>query len=266
MEQKPSHLGPEYAAQFEDESVARAYFARPPYAPGVFDVLEQLLPEGPRILLDLGCGTGDLSIPMAERVERVDAVDSSPAMLAVARSCPGANHPSLHWFRASAEEFEMRGPYSLVVAGQSLHWMDWQVVPARIAGALHPDGFLALVSGRFFQDVPWSKALAELIPRFTTNREYRDYNLVDELVRRGLFAEVGRQSVHLPHSQSVDDYVESFHSRNGLSLDRMSPEHASEFDAALQELARPHCPDQVVEGVTRTTIVWGRPAPADPGT
>jgi hypothetical protein len=30
--------------------------------------------------------------------------------------------------------------------------------------------------------------------------------------------------------QSIDDYIESFHSRNGLSRERMSPEQADAFD------------------------------------
>ena len=41
---KPSHLGPEYAAQFADRSVAEAYPHRPPYPAEVFDLLLGLLP------------------------------------------------------------------------------------------------------------------------------------------------------------------------------------------------------------------------------
>lgn len=39
MKPKLSCLGPEYGAQFEDESVARAYEFRVPYAPEVFGPL-----------------------------------------------------------------------------------------------------------------------------------------------------------------------------------------------------------------------------------
>ncbi len=260
MEQKPAHLGPDYAAQFGDESVARAYSTRPPYPAEFFDVMETLLPEGPRTLLDLGCGTGDVAIPLAERFDRVDAVDPSQAMLAVARSRPGADHPSLHWISGSAEEFEPRGPYSLVVAGESLHWMDWRVVPARIAAALHPEGFLALAIDRALLEVPWADDLAKLIPKYSTNKEFRPYDLVAELAQRGLFREVGRQTTGcLPFSQTIDDYVESFHTRNGFSRERMAPQQAAEFDRAVRSLVAVHCQNGNVQGHTSTTVVWGVP-------
>jgi len=124
MDPKPAHLGPQYGAQFEDESVARAYHTRPPYPGKLFDILETLQPEGPRAVLDLGCGTGDVALGLARRAHRIDAVDPSEAMLAVARARPGAGDPRLHWIRAAAEAFAFRGPYSLVVVAESLHWMD----------------------------------------------------------------------------------------------------------------------------------------------
>ena len=55
---KPKHLGPEYADQFKDESVASAYLYRPPYPAELFDVLDSLIQGKPRLILDMGCGTG----------------------------------------------------------------------------------------------------------------------------------------------------------------------------------------------------------------
>ena len=108
MKPKPSHLGPVYAAQFADLTVARAYATRPPYPPEFFDFLEGLIPEGPRVLLDLGCGSGDVAISMVGRAERIDAIDPSAAMLAVARSRPGADHRSLRWICSPAETFDFQ--------------------------------------------------------------------------------------------------------------------------------------------------------------
>lgn len=55
---KPKHLGPEYADQFKDQSVADAYVNYPPYSDEVFEVLDDLIQDEPRIVLDIGCGTG----------------------------------------------------------------------------------------------------------------------------------------------------------------------------------------------------------------
>jgi SAM-dependent methyltransferase len=57
---------------------------------GEVDLVERLLAKhgatGPRSILDLGCGTGNHALPLAERGHRVTGVDRSPGMLAQARA------------------------------------------------------------------------------------------------------------------------------------------------------------------------------------
>ena len=57
---KPKGLGPEYAGQFQDQSIADAYSTRPPYPPKVFEILLGLIKDESPIVLDLGSGTGDI--------------------------------------------------------------------------------------------------------------------------------------------------------------------------------------------------------------
>ena len=58
-------------------------------------------------------------------------------------------------------------------------------------------------------------------------------------------------------SQSMDDYVESFHTRNGFSRQRMSVQSAAAFDQALHELVSKYCPDGTVRGETCAEVIWG---------
>ena len=152
---KPKHLGTEYADQFKDRSVADAYVNYPPYAAEVFQVLDGLIQDEPRIVLDVGCGTGDVARPLATFVERVDAVDPSAAMIEVGRSRDGGDRPNVRWVCQTAEEFAYDTRYSLIVAGASLHWMDWYKVIPRMAGALSRRGYLAIVGGRGIDTAPW---------------------------------------------------------------------------------------------------------------
>ncbi|HXK10693.1 MAG TPA: class I SAM-dependent methyltransferase [Vicinamibacteria bacterium] len=257
---KPAHLGPRYAAQFEDESVARAYHTRPPYPDALFDILEGLMPPGPRTVLDLGCGTGDLAVGFVGRAERIDAVDPSRAMLQVARYRHPSGRLGLHWVESTAEAYRPDRRYSVIVAAESLHWMEWQDVLSWIPRALAPEAALALVSGRELGPLPWSRELSELLPAFSTNREYRPYDLVEELEARSLFCERGRASTApVACAQPVDDYVESFHTRNGFSRERMAASAAEAFDDALRRLVAPHCPDGWIRSETAATVVWGLP-------
>lgn len=261
MQPKPEHLGPEYGAQFEDESMARAYHARPPYPAGVIELLDSLIVDRPRRVLELGAGSGDLAFPLARRVDALDAVEPSLAMLALARERQAQHDaPSnMRWFHESAEAHRFEGPYASVVAAESLHWMDWAVVLPAIARCLAPRGYLTLVTVRQLSDLPWQPQLLELIGRYSTNRAYRPYDIAHELTARGLFELAGQQTVFgAPFAQSADDYVESFHSRNGFSRERMGAAAAA-FDRELHALVRAHAPTGVVEANVTSGVVWGKP-------
>jgi SAM-dependent methyltransferase len=117
---KPKHLSAEYAAQFQQRDIARAYCTRPPYPGAVFDLLASLLPEAARVL-ELGAGTGDLTVGLAKHCGALDAVEPSAAMLDLVRA-RGSWQPIV-WHHCAAEQFAFTGRYDLVVAAESLHWM-----------------------------------------------------------------------------------------------------------------------------------------------
>src|SRR5690242_5932574 len=122
---KPPHLGPEYGAQFEDASVAAAYRTRLAYPQSFFDLVAKLHAPGARRILELGSGTGDVTLGIADQCERVDAVESSASMLAIARQREGGVDQRIKWIHARAEDAPFDGPYTLAVAAESLHWMEW---------------------------------------------------------------------------------------------------------------------------------------------
>jgi ubiquinone/menaquinone biosynthesis C-methylase UbiE len=259
---KPAHLARQYAQQFEDESIARAYYTRPPYPAELFEVLQGLLPPGPSFVLDLGCGTGDIALGMVGRADQLDAVDPAAAMLRIASTREQSSYPGLHWWQARAEEFAFDRSYSLVIAAESLHWMEWDVVLPAIARCLLPGGYLAIVGRASLATIPWAQELDPLLQRFSTNREYQPYDLISELQRRGYFREVARHTTAaVPFRQSVDDYVESFHTRNGFSRERMSARAAADFDRELRELVCRHCPGGMVQIDALARVIWGTPWP-----
>jgi SAM-dependent methyltransferase len=259
VEAKPRHLGPEYASQFADEGVDDAYLLRPPYPDETFDVLERLSAGASRRVLDLGAGTGDLARPLARRGFTVDAVDVSARMIARGRTLPGGDSPRVRWHLGRAEDPPPDPPYALVVAGQAFPWFEWDVVLEHCRDSLEPRGVVALVE-RAERAVPWEDVLKALIVVRSTNREYRPYDLLEELRRRGLFEVVGRvETALVPFSQSVSDYVEAMHSRNGFTRARMGAA-ADLFDGEARGLLAPHAVDGVLHLFIGAEITWGRPS------
>lgn len=258
MSRKPRGLEPEYGAQFRDESVVQAYAFRPPYPAETFRILCELVTDSPATVLDLGCGGGELSIPLAAHVDRIDAVDPSAAMLRLARTRPGGESPKINWFCAMGENFASTTRYALVVAASSFHWMDWDIVIPKLRPLLVPRGYLALVEGPYFSPLPWDAALSELIARYSTNTAFEPYVLVDELTAHGLWRLEGRRRARpVPFEQPVDEHVELMHSRNGFSRDRMSADRAMQFDRAYRDLLSQHCPDGVVRTEVHAYVSWG---------
>jgi SAM-dependent methyltransferase len=279
MRPKPAHLGPQYGAQFGDASVAAAYHHRPPYPEETFDILLGLLAGRPPIVLDAGCGTGDIARFLAPRVERVDAVDVSLPMIDAGRSLPGGDHRNIRWIYGALEDIPLYPaterhvtpaaigpePYGLVVAGESVHWMEWQTVLPRFRAVLVPGGVLAIVERRERDNPVWDSVLP-VIQHYSTNRDYRPYDIVAELVTRNLFEPVGgRETQPVPFRQSADAYIESLHSRNGLSRDRMPGADADAFDREVRSILDAHGFGSDVELDVTATMRWGFPGSRQSG-
>lgn len=257
--EKPEFLSAEQASAFEDLDVVASYRNRPPYSDAVFDALIDLTHEsGP--ILDIGCGTGFIARPLAQRGLVVDASDISKAMVERGRKLPGGDLDNLRWEAVAFEESRLTGPYSLIVAGESLHWMDWQSVLPKCHRLLAPGRQLAVVDNRALPP-PWQDELIAIISRYSTSQRYRPYDTANELAARGLFREEGRvKTAPDPIRQSIDDYIDSFHARASFARVDLGPNAQAFDDAVRQAVTRTSAKEVVIERVTE--IVWGTPLPS----
>lgn len=256
-------MGDSLARVFEHPGVADAYRHRPPYPVEVFDVLERLIGDEPRRVLDIGAGEGALARPLAARVDRVDAVDVSAAMVAAGRRRLGGDRDNLRWIVGAAEDCPLAGPYGLVTAGASLHWMAWGPVLGRLAAAVTERAVLAVVE-HGPRDVPWQPDLTAVIRRHSRNPDYDPrFSLVEALAREGHLAPMGRaETAPVPFRQPVAAYVEQFHSTASLARELMPGPEAAAFDRAVEDAVRPWAADGWLTLRIVATVSWGRPQPA----
>lgn len=262
MLHKPDHLAPEYGQQFQDRSIVDAYHLRPPYPSEVFDILAGLVQGEFRHILDVGTGCGNIARNLVERVEQVDAVDFSRHMIEKGKTLPNGDNPRLRWIFGRAEDAPLNPPYGLVTAGESLHWMDWNIVLPRFHDVLVSGGYLAVITHETTFDL-WFDVLREIIPRYSTNKKYQPFDMIEAFEQHGLFQKVGeRTTIPVPFTQSVDDYIESYHSRNGFSRERMEPSQAAAFDREAREILLKSHPDGRMSLEVVATIVWGLPGSA----
>ncbi len=109
------------------------------------EVLELLAPGPGETVLDLGCGTGELTAAIRERGADAIGIDHDPAMVAVARERVGDAAVLV----ADGQDFTLDEPVDAVFSNAALHWMPRQEqVITCVRRALRPGGrFVAELGG-----------------------------------------------------------------------------------------------------------------------
>jgi SAM-dependent methyltransferase len=122
--------------------VAARYAAyRPHYPAALVDALADRA-DTSGVAWDVGCGSGQLSVALAERFARVIATD--PAQAQLDQAVP---HPRVEYRRSAAEDSGLpAASVALVVAAQAAHWFDWPRFVAEAERVAAPDALVALVS------------------------------------------------------------------------------------------------------------------------
>ncbi|MGO9605984.1 MAG: class I SAM-dependent methyltransferase [Candidatus Binataceae bacterium] len=151
------------------------YYARfrPPYPPSMVSVLrEKFSLDGRGRMLDLGCGTGYVAIPMAHLFEQVVAMDPDPGMIDEGRAAAArAGVRNIDWKLGGSEDLsDGLGRFRLVTIGNAFHWMNRERTLDRLYDLVEEDGGLAIVGqGAPFPAPPpvkWRAVINEVIARY----------------------------------------------------------------------------------------------------
>lgn len=117
--------------------------ARPGYPAALFDAIDRVAP-GPR-MLEIGCGTGQATVPLASRGYDVTAIELGASLAEVAQTNLAA-YPATKVVTEDFEQWENpEGAFDLVVCATAFHWIDPTTRVDRVAAALRPGGVVALI-------------------------------------------------------------------------------------------------------------------------
>jgi SAM-dependent methyltransferase len=119
--------------------------ARPAYPDAIFDDIVSLaaLPATGRVL-ELGVGTGQATVALADRGLSVVGLEPGAALATLARR-KLAPYADVQVVNETFEAWEPDGSFDAVVAFTSFHWIDPEVRFAKAARVLRPGGALAVV-------------------------------------------------------------------------------------------------------------------------
>jgi len=135
------------------------------------DLLARVPVAAPATVVDLGCGTGNVTCVLADRwpAARITGVDGSPEMLAEARGTA----PDIAWIEADIETWQPQAPLNVLYSNAVLHWLDDHatLLPRLLGmvakgGALavqmprNPDAAFQYLEGDVARGTPWWDTLA----------------------------------------------------------------------------------------------------------
>jgi len=216
---------------------------RPGYPEALFDDVESLsgIAPGGRIL-EIGCGTGQATIPFARRGYRILCVELGENLAAVARRNLEA-YPRAEVLTADFEKWPLQqGAFDLAISATAFHWIAPEVAYRKVARALRPTGAIALfwnvhvhndASGGFFdaaQEV-YKREAPEIVPEDHARLPRPDEvpDRTGEIVGTGLFGEIATRSYRWDESYDAEGYLRILNTYSG---------HIDLSDAARERLFR----------------------------
>jgi ubiquinone/menaquinone biosynthesis C-methylase UbiE len=145
-----------------DDIAERYDSSRPGYPAHVVEFITTTAGLGPGdAVLEIGCGTGQLTERLATFGCQLTAIDIGPAMIAAARRRLADDR--VRFQAASFEDLAAAdASFDLVISSAAFHWIDPEVAFAKSARLLRPGGWLALLGTEERYDDPVGEALDAL--------------------------------------------------------------------------------------------------------
>ncbi|MFI0451373.1 class I SAM-dependent methyltransferase [Actinomadura sp. 6N118] len=252
-----------------------AFYARfRPGYPRVFfdDVVWRFQLDGSGRLLDLGCGTGQLSVPFAEHVAEVVAMDPEPEMLAeAARQASAAGVSNVAWVPGSSVDLPgSLGRFRLVTMGRSFHWMDRRQVLAVLADMVEEEGGLVIANDSCLARpvTGWQQAIEVVQRRFlgqvTQGVRGASTESHEEVLARSPFRHVARVVHEFERSWTPERIIGYLYSTS-LPLRQLLGDRRSAFEREVTDALLAADPVGRLLEPVKLEVLMARKNPAEQG-
>lgn len=248
------------------------------YSPEFFRQLAGRLElNGTGRLLDLGCGTGQLTVPLAVYFEEAVGLDPEPEMLEqAAQLAQEAGVKNIRWVEGGAADLpgleDSLGTFRLVTMGNSFHWMDQAATLAQLDRMVVPGGRLAIIgtsSGGIVFDATegWAYEVQRIVRktlgetrRAGTGTYQGPAETFEEALARSPFSVVETFEMEDTRYLTTEDIIGFLYSTSYSSKAVLGDKQAGFEREIRQTLLALNPVDKFAEHIRIGTFLAGRPA------
>ncbi|MES2344636.1 MAG: class I SAM-dependent methyltransferase [Chlamydiota bacterium] len=167
-----------YAEVESTRDVALYTTFRPKYPEELLELFRiKFTPDGSGRLLDLGCGSGQITFLLAPFYKEVEALDIDDHMIQKAiEQAKTKNVTNIAWLHQGAEETSLESEkFDLITIATAFHWMDRPVVLKNAYTLLKEGGGIAIFCAKSWwsSTIAWQQEIIKLIQHYLgTNQPY----------------------------------------------------------------------------------------------
>ncbi len=209
---------------------------RKPYIQGVHELLFSLLPEGSAKILDIACGTGKSTEPLAVKGVEIFGVDHDPLMIEEARKQASIKNLHINYSVSEVENLPFEdGYFDAITVGTAFHWFVNEKALSEIKRVLKDGGLLFIFWTLTTVDVPEEDSISrEIFQQFNWEKvpqELRDLDFISAFLKQNGLHGVTTARLPFVHNDTVEDQVGLM--KTSSSYEVLSEENKGKFVEAI---------------------------------
>jgi ubiquinone/menaquinone biosynthesis C-methylase UbiE len=226
--------------------------------------------DGSGRLLDLGCGTGQLAIPLAPYFKDVVGVDPEKDMIEEAeKTAKRAGMKNIKFIHEKAENaISKLGIFRLVSIGRAFHWMEREIILEKTYNILEDGGGIAIIDDENHSNIStsqedWKRAVRDILKKYLGEKRRAGNSFYiepqkrhEEIMTHSLFKKLESVTCKQTRNWTTESLIGFLYSTS-FAQKRFFGDRVGQFENEFKETLLKLKPSQKFSEVVNVTALIG---------